>query len=122
MGDDAEYVIRVPADQHGPRTKPYELGVVPDPANPGCWRLVGDFYAGGYGLHKFVGRPIFKKGTKEIECLAPTLLQHYRMELVKEEARLLGENVEFEKQQDGSYVAYAVANVARLQSGDSFGV
>jgi hypothetical protein len=76
---------------------PYEIGIVPDEHNPGCYTLEMDFFAGGYGLCSVVGEPIkpdSKSGDSDV--IAPKLMQHYQMALSEAAAKENGHELHFD--------------------------
>lgn len=97
---------------YGRGVKPYELAVVADPANPGCWTLMCDFFNGGYGLSGVVGAPI---GEGDAITIAPLLMMHYRMCADALSAREAGDSIRFEAQADGSWVSYTDVAEDRLR-------
>jgi hypothetical protein len=119
LGKNAVLVIAVPeTDWAKCRSKygksygsegPYELGVVPDPQNPGCYTLMYDFISGGYGLDDYIGAPLEKN-----TVLAPTFMMHYRMCADALSAADVGDDIQFFHQPDGSWISYTVADEARL--------
>lgn len=98
LGNNATYVISLP-EEEGKRHSlggrgPFEIGVIADKANPGCFTICYDFFNGGYGLDKYVGEPVYNdKG--ELEVLAPRLLQHYAMACDAKAAAEAGDNITF---------------------------
>lgn len=95
----------------------YELGVVEDKLNPGAYTLMYDFFAGGCGLDKFIGSPVFAKGSStNVEAIAPTFMQHYRMCADALAAREVGDAIEFEQNADGSWTSWTVPNEERLRA------
>lgn len=101
-------------DPHG--YGPYELAVVPDKNNPGAWTVMCDFYNGGYGLEEAVGRTVTGNDkTGAVDVMAPLFIQHYRMELDRRTAALVGDSIQFEQNEDGSWVSYCEPDPCRLQ-------
>lgn len=81
LGRNAVYVFEIPPENYaklGIAGKPYDLGLVEDPNNPGCFVPVYDFFAGGNGLDKAIGTPLFNDASqKSIKMLCPKLKQNY---------------------------------------------
>src|SRR4051812_43867314 len=54
LGKNASFVVKLNAEmtaKHGNgRNVPYEIGMLEDPHNAGCFVPIYDFYCGGYGL------------------------------------------------------------------------
>lgn len=95
----------------------YELGIVPDKNNPGCYVPMYDFFAKGQGLDKVIGDPIFEKGNRSIcKQVAPTFIQHYRMCCDALTAKEQGDEIEFQQQTDGSWVSHTYPNEERLRA------
>lgn len=99
LGNNAKFVVKLDAEmakKHGRGRTPYEIGMLEDPHNPGCYVPIYDFYAGGYGLEDVVGRPLFNdKAQKNIRMLCPKLKQHYDMCCDALAARQAGDHIEF---------------------------
>lgn len=100
LGKNAEYVIRIKKDQYAKLglaagATPYELGLVPDPNNPGCYVPIYDFWQQGYGLEKAIGSPLFKDTDKVVQMLCPKLKQHYDMACDALAAKQAGDQIEF---------------------------
>lgn len=83
LGKNAEFVLRIKeplrsqlAKDRG--TTPYDIGIVADPNNPGCYVPVYDYYCGGFGMSERVGSPIIGKG-RVLEALVPKLTEYYNM-------------------------------------------
>lgn len=100
LGKNAKFVIRLNdemAAKHGnPHTKPYEIGMLEDPNNPGCFVPIYDFFAGGYGLEAVIGKPLFAdKEKKKPTMLCPLLKQRYEMALDALSAAQAGDKIEF---------------------------
>ena len=70
VGKDAEYVITT----KGGIGKQYEIGIVPNPASPGEYTMICDFWQNGNGIlnHKGVGRHVRVEGKDdwghELKC------------------------------------------------------
>lgn len=76
--------------------KPYDIGFLEDPNNPGCFVPIYDFYAGGYGLESAIGKPLFNDvGQKAIRMLCPKLKQNYDMACDALAAKAAGDKIEF---------------------------
>lgn len=98
LGKNAKYVFRIKPEEYArfgiaPGTKVYELGLVEDPNNPGCYVPMYDYWMGGYGLDKAVGEPL-RKG-RDVTMLAPKLKQNYDMACDALAARAAGDRIEF---------------------------
>src|SRR4051812_25522941 len=54
LGDNAMLVLSMSPEQKAARRthrqEPYEIGICPDPRNPGAYYLMYDFYSGGMGI------------------------------------------------------------------------
>lgn len=87
----------------------YEIGIVPDQANPGAYTIVFDTY-GGEDLRKKVGNSFY---ANDEAVIAPLLIQWYKMECDRIVAAENGDEIEFEQQPDNSWVAI-VNTEARL--------
>lgn len=95
----------------------YELGIVPDKNNEGCYVPMYDFFAKGQGLDKLIGSPVFDPKNRGIcKQVAPTFVQHYRMCCDALTAKEQGDEIEFEEQKDGSWVSHTYPNEERLRA------
>lgn len=100
LGHNAKFIIKLNAESakkfgHGGH-KPYEIGMMEDPNNPGCFTPIYDFYMGGYGLEGAVGKPLFNDAAqKSVKMLAPKLKQHYDMCCDALAAQAVGDKIEF---------------------------
>jgi hypothetical protein len=75
---------------------PYEIAIVEDPNNPGCYVPLYDFYGGGLGLDRVVGRPVYEGSRdKQPSLLAPKLKNHYDMACDALAAKEAGDTIEF---------------------------
>ncbi len=90
----------------------YELAVIEDKLNPGCYTYMYDFYNGGKGLDKVIGAPVKEDGA--VVTVAPVFLMHYRMCADALSARDAGDKIEFEEQRDGSWKSFVTPNENRL--------
>ena len=72
---------------------PYDVGVIADPDNEGCFTLIYDFWKGGYGVDETLGAPVREKG--EIQLLCPELKQTYDMVCEAESAKEAGHAIRF---------------------------
>ncbi len=107
LGKNAEYVISVTGEKAAQLKKktgrdPYELGLLADPNNPGCFVPIYDFYAGGYGLSDVVGQVLYGPNKidgrhNEITALCPLLKQHYDMACDALAAKQAGDVIDFVK-------------------------
>lgn len=109
MGTNATCVLRVTDPKRSQlRAKygqdPYDLAIVPDPLNEGCYTIMYDFYNKGYGLDEIVGSPKVES-QKDAAMLAPRFMQHYHMACAALAAREQGDDISFQEQQDGSWTA-----------------
>lgn len=101
MGKNAKYVLKLNAEKAAAARKkhgrnPYEIGILEDPNNPGCYLPMYDFWGGGYGLDDVVGAPLFNKGKQsDVKMLCPTLKQHYDMCCDAMAAKKAGDKIEF---------------------------
>lgn len=99
LGKNATYVFRIKPEAYkelGIAGEPYEMGLVEDPNNPGCYVPVYDFWAGGHGLDKAIGAPLFAGGdSRQIQMLGPKLKQCYDMACDALAARQSGDAIEF---------------------------
>jgi hypothetical protein len=82
LGHNALFILRVKEPKRSELIKqhnsaPYDIGVLEDPNNPGCFTVIYDFWASGYGVDSVVGAPV-RKGD-EIQLLCPLLKQTYDM-------------------------------------------
>lgn len=98
LGKNAEYVFEVDPAQYqalGIAGRPYDLGLIPDPNNPGCYVPIYDFYAGGMGLDKAIGSPLFENGgDRVVRMLCPRLKQRYDMACDVLAARQAGDTID----------------------------
>jgi hypothetical protein len=114
LGKNAAFVIRVKGEKRKQLTakyhqEPYDLAIVEDPNNPGCYIPMYDFYGSGAGLDEVIGAPVVKTDKKGAprHTLGPKLIQHYHMMCDLLAAREAGDEIAFEEQQDGSWVSVA---------------
>ena len=80
LGRNATYVLKLTEEtkRKNKTMDPYEVGIVEDPNNPGCFLPVYDYWCGGHGIDQALGEPVLdKKGN--VLALIPKLLQHYHM-------------------------------------------
>lgn len=105
---------RLIKEKHG--LDPYEVGIVPDPENAGSYLIKYDEWRNGFGLHDVIGQPVFSqsKDGRDEKTIAPLLQMHYRMASDAIAAQQLGDEIEFIRQPDGSYVSHTKPNEARL--------
>ena len=96
MGDNADYVISVPASLD-PHKTCYELGIVWDEADQ-CWYPAHDFYAGGNGLERYIGATTVKG--QQVVKSHQTLMGNYRLAQTALRRRALGQKVELTKQKE----------------------
>lgn len=100
LGHNAKFVLTLNAEmraKHGvPGREPYEIGVVEDANNPGCYVPMYDFYAGGFGLEAVVGRALFHDGRdRQVKMLCPLLKQKYEMCADALAAQAVGDRITF---------------------------
>lgn len=106
VGKNAAFVLRLAEPkrsaaraQHG--EEPYEIGIVEDSANPGCYLPVYDFYCGGFGLDEAVGAPVLTGGYgSPVKTLCPILKQRYDMVCDAMAAAEVGDKIDFLTVQD----------------------
>ena len=106
LGKDAVLVLRFPNTE-------YDLAIIKDPNNPGCFTYIYDWYGRGGGLTKYLGEPIMGEG-RSVKQLSPKFEMYTGMALDKLAAERAGDYIEFEEQKDGSWVSYAVPDEQRL--------
>ncbi len=100
LGNNAQFVVRLNDEmtakhQRGSQ-KPYEIGMMADPNNPGCYVPIYDFYNGGYGLEAVIGKPLFNDAAQtQIRMLCPKLKQTYDMCCDALAAKQAGDQIEF---------------------------
>lgn len=85
LGKNAKFVLRH-KDGNG-----YDIGIIEDPNNPGCYVPIYDFWEGG-GLGKYVGDPI---ETEDGLKLCPKLVMRYNMCCEMFGAKDAGDSIEF---------------------------
>ncbi len=101
LGHNAKFVIKLNAEKtkeyrSSPHQEPYEIGMIEDPNNPGCYTPLYDFFMGGYGLDRAIGTPLFNDAhQKSVKMLCPKLKQHYEMCADALAAKAAGDKVEF---------------------------
>ena len=96
LGKNAEFVIRLNDENKKKHPNAYEIGMLRDPNNPGCYVPIYDFYAGGYGLEEVIGRPHFNdKAQQSVKILCPKLKQFYDMACDGLAAKAAGDNIQF---------------------------
>lgn len=101
--------------RHKYDVEPYEVGVIARvDAKSGelTYSLTHDFFAGGYGLEDYVGKTVLNSGRSSggrpgVKEAHGDLLMYYQMMCAKLAAQEAGHDIEFAKQDDGSYVAVA---------------
>lgn len=117
IGENAVHVIRVKdewlAAKGLSRTDdkaPYEIGVVPHPNKPGEFVLMTDWWNNGNGLMTLEG--LGKRHTvtdpetgENKESAFEDLYMHYRMMETKLESERLGDQIDFQKENDGTWTA-----------------
>lgn len=104
LGNNAKYVIQLTA-----KTKKelncenaYEVGIIEDPNNPGCYLPMYDFWQGGYGINQKLGDPIFEGHARDgkVKTLLPKLMQQYHMVCDSYAAAEAGDKITFLKTAD----------------------
>ena len=98
LGHNALFILRMkePARskyRHSNGCDPYDIGIIADPNNPGCYTLVYDFYHGGYGIDELLGAPV--RDGNGIKMLCPELKQTYDMVCDAAAAAEVGDVIEF---------------------------
>lgn len=99
LGKNAEFVIALNDEAKAEVRKknggePYEVGVVADPNNPGCWTVIYDFYGGGRGVNDILGAPV-RDANGKIVMLCPKLKQLYDMACESQSAVEAGDRIKF---------------------------
>jgi hypothetical protein len=102
LGNNAKFVISVDRKHWPDGQEPYELAIIEDPNNKGCYLPLYDFWNGGQGLDQFLGTPV--TGPSGL-VLAPKLIQRYHMACDQLAAAEVGDEIEFKEQKDGSFVS-----------------
>lgn len=108
LGSNADFVIRLNEEKRAEARKTYgsqayEIGMVADPNNPGCWVPIYDFYNKGYGLEDVVGRALFNDaGEQSVKQLCPILKQRYDMWCDGLAAAEVGDNIQFMTMKDAT--------------------
>jgi hypothetical protein len=113
LGRNAEFVIGLGDEKKKRHPDAYEIGMVADPNNEGCYVPIYDFWAGGKGLDQTIGSPLFNDaGHKSVKMLCPKLKQMYDMCCDKLAAVAVGDQIEFltAKQAHEKYPAYFPAS------------
>lgn len=95
LGRNAEFVIKLNAEKRAKYPSAYEVGMIADPNNAGCYVPIYDFYGGGKGIDETIGNPLFGKTQQEVKVLCPKLKQMYDMCCDKLAAIQVGDNIEF---------------------------
>lgn len=91
----------------------YELAVIEDRQNPGCYTYMYDFYNQRNGLDRVIGSPVLEEG--KVVTVAPTFLMHYRMCADAISATEVGDTIEFAELEDGSWQSIVTPNEERLR-------
>jgi hypothetical protein len=99
LGKNAEFVIALNDEAKAEVAKlyggsVYEVGVVADPNNPGCWTVIYDFYGGGRGIDKILGAPV-RDASGKLVLLCPKLKQMYDMVCESQSAVEAGDTIKF---------------------------
>ena len=117
LGRNAKLVLSVPEELRqklGIRGKCYELAVVEDKQNPGCYTYMYDFFNRGNGLNDIIGDPVLENG--KVVTVAPKFLMHYRMCADALSANEVGDQIQFEELTDGSWKSIVTPNEERLRN------
>ncbi len=112
VGENAVAVIRLTAEARKKcgSTAPYEVGVIPnvdEKTGEVTYSLCHDFFGGGYGLEAHVGQTEIDYATKKTKSAHGLLLMHYQLLAAKMAAEEAGHTFEWQKTEDGGYVAVA---------------
>lgn len=106
LGKNAKFVLRVKEprrselkERHG--EMPYDVGIVEDPNNPGCFLPIFDFFVGGFGLTECIGEPL-RDAKGNILALTPKLKQYYDMACDAAAAAEAGDSIELLTLRDAS--------------------
>ncbi len=116
LGKNAKLVLSVPeelAKKLGFKNA-YELAIIEDKQNPGCYIPMYDFYGQQDKLDKIIGSPI-RDETKAVTTIAPKFMMHYRMCADALSANEVGDQIDFEEQADGSWTSIVRPNEERLR-------
>jgi len=97
LGRNARFVLEADPERFAdyglpPHARPYDLGLVEDPNNPGAFVPVYDFWAEGMGLHRFIGPPVRDEHGRPV-LLAPRLKQAYDVACDVLAARAAGDQI-----------------------------
>lgn len=96
LGKNAVFVIGPNEENRKKYPGCYEVGMVEDPQNEGCFVPIYDFYGGGKGIDNLVGKALFNDPyQKNVKMLCPRLKQTYDMCCDKLAAIAVGDNIEF---------------------------
>lgn len=95
LGKNAEFVIRLTEEtkKRLGRSDPYEVGVMADPNNPGCYVAMYDHFLGGYGVDDALGSPVHHADGSL--TILPKLMQEYAKFCDALAARESGDQIEF---------------------------
>lgn len=98
LGKNALFVIQIAEPKRSELAKkfgaaPYDVGVIADPNNPGCFTLIYDFWNSGYGVDEVLGAPV-RNGKYEIQLLCPLFKQTYDMVCEQLGAQEAGDGLE----------------------------
>lgn len=104
LGNNAKFVLTLNEENRKKYCQgrtPYEIGVIEDPNNPGCYVPMYDFFNGGFGLDDVVGTPLFHDEEQTaVKMLCPLLKQRYEMCLDALSAASVGDRIKFLTLQD----------------------
>ena len=95
----ASLVLSVPRNRQA-----YEVGIVADPNNAGCYVPVLDTHNNGNGMCDFVGQP---RGAGSQFNSCPKLIQYYQMAADALGAAESGDEIDFVDNGDGSWSSYS---------------
>lgn len=110
LGKNALFILRLQEEFHAQAKKkhsknPYDIGILADPNNEGCYTLIYDFIGGGYGIDDRLGAPVRDSATGGIKLLCPELKQTYDMVCDAAAAKEVGDSIQFFTKKD-AHVKY----------------
>lgn len=92
----------------------YELAIIEDKKNPGCYLPMYDFYGQQERLDRIIGSPV-RDEKNNVTAIAPKFMMHYRMCADALSAQEVGDQIDFEEQADGSWTSIVRPNEERLR-------
>lgn len=103
LGRNALFVLRAKPEKRRELQRAngscYDIGIVEDPNNPGCYVPIYDFYGQENGINRIVGNPVMERdpstGQQKPALLCPVLKQHYDMCCEILAAREAGDRISF---------------------------